>query len=180
MTSIDELKNKVPLVKAWIIDLLNKNQGKGQFVAQYNFPNLKFFFDQRILNSAKVIVIDKVPQVPLASLGLPQFSGFENGNYAGVTYLNTYFVATGYIQQESLHFHELIHVVQWERLGIDKFILLYGLFLLQHGYRDSPLEDMAFKYQNLFEQKKCPTDLISRICNEVDHLYISLSKQFSI
>jgi hypothetical protein len=179
MATIEELRHKAPAVKSWINNLLLTNQGKGTSALDYNFPNLIKYYDETILSAAKVIVADKIPQVPLASLGLPEFTVFESGNYDGVTYLDTYFVVPAQRYNESLHFHELIHVVQWARLGVDKFIMLYGILLLQSGYRNNPLEEMAYRYQNLFQQNRCPSDLVQRVCGETDNLlaqYINMLK----
>ena len=53
---------------------------------------------------------------------------------------------------ESLHFHELVHVVQWKTLGIREFLLTYAIGLAQHGYLHSPLEALAYELQKRFEQ----------------------------
>lgn len=166
MNSIEELKNKIPFVKNWINDLLRSHQSLSKSVFQYKFSNLETYYDNRVLSAAKVIVVDKVPMIPLSALGLEGLSDFENGDYAGITYLNTYFLSSKYAHQEALHFHELIHVVQWDYLGVDRFILLYGLLLLKFGYRSNPLEEIAYKYQGLFEQGRCPKDLVNRVCFE--------------
>ncbi len=180
MQSIEFLLSKAPLVKSWITDLLVEHEGQGKPVERYNFHNLKLYFEQRILSTAQVIIVNKIPQVPLSALGLNQFTEFENGNYAGVTYYNVYFLAVGHEHSESLHFHELIHVLQWERLGVDKFIKLYGLFLLQFNYRGNPLEEMAYKYQSLFERGSCPLDLCDRVRTETDQLYAAVSSQYPL
>jgi hypothetical protein len=53
---------------------------------------------------------------------------------------------------EELHFHELIHVVQWSKLGIEQFLLTYGLGILQFGYERSPLEAIAYELQARFQK----------------------------
>ena len=175
--SIDEFKDKVPAVRSWIIDLLSRTQAHGRPVAEYNFLNLPRFYPFQILSAAKVVVVDQLPLIPLSSMGLGQFAEFQKGDYAGITYGNTYFVVSKYIHDEALHFHELIHVIQWAHLGVDKFLLLYGLGLLQFGYRNSPLEEMAYRYQSLFQQGRCPVDLVARVCNETTMLYNQFSKE---
>ena len=42
-------------------------------------------------------------------------------------------VAEGLPLTESLCCHELVHVVQWDRLGVDRFLLAYGIGLVQSG-----------------------------------------------
>ncbi len=52
---------------------------------------------------------------------------------AGITYKDTYFINHLH-QTESLHFHELVHVVQWDWLWVDDFLLAYGAGLMQFSY----------------------------------------------
>jgi hypothetical protein len=47
-------------------------------------------------------------------------------------------------RNETIHFHELIHVVQWRTLGPEQFLFIYANGLERFGYLNSPLEVMAF------------------------------------
>jgi hypothetical protein len=66
-------------------------------------------------------------------------------------YQDTYFLHRSAITDESLHFHELVHVVQWQVLGPKDFLLMYAAGLAGHGYRRCPLEAMAFDHQRNFD-----------------------------
>lgn len=57
---------------------------------------------------------------------------------------------------ESLHFHELVHVIQWRLLGPEGFLALYADGLERFGYRNSPLEVMAYELQDKFEREQEP------------------------
>jgi hypothetical protein len=59
-------------------------------------------------------------------MGLERFSDFERMDAEGITYLDTYFVLAERAADESLHFHELVHVVQWRILGPEKFLRVRG------------------------------------------------------
>jgi hypothetical protein len=92
------------------------------------------------------------------------------GNYDGITYLDTFFVKRRSAAQERLHFHELIHVVQWRSLGPEAFLAAYAAGLENFGYRDSPLGSMAYDAEALFSQsndlfdaEKLVTDQLSRM-----------------
>ncbi len=61
----------------------------------------------------------------------------------GITFGDMYFVRAD-ANSESLHVHELVHVVQWATLGVDQFLLTYAVGILEHGYRESPLEVIAY------------------------------------
>jgi hypothetical protein len=64
-----------------------------------------------------------------------------------------------------------VHVVQWSRLGVDKFLLSYGLGLLQFGYEQSPAEQMAYSLQQLFERGSVPNDLVHIIESGADGVW---------
>ena len=94
----------------------------------------------------------------------------ESMPLAGVTYKDTFFVRVGE-QTDSLYFHELVHVVQWDRLGVDNFLLAYATGLLQHGYEQSPFEQMAYKLQASFDQHRVPEDLVEFINERTDAVW---------
>jgi hypothetical protein len=49
-----------------------------------------------------------------------------------------------------MHFHELIHVIQWRILGPERFVHSYADGLEHFGYRQSPLEVMAYDAEAAF------------------------------
>ena len=105
------------------------------------------------------------PTPPLSALGLLEFEGFEAMDKIGITFKDTYFLQAAHAHSESLHFHELIHVIQWKALGAPRFLLLYADGLARYGYDDSPLEMMAFRRQAWFDvaREVCPieTDVVN-------------------
>ena len=44
----------------------------------------------------------------------------------------------------------MIHLVQWRLLGAEFFLAMYAGGLERFGYRNSPLEKMAYDAQELF------------------------------
>ena len=97
-----------------------------------------------------------MPVPPLSAMGLDRFRDFERMDMAGITYLDTYFVRSEHAHVESLHFHELVHVIQWWLLGPEKFLAFYADGLERFGYRNSPLEVMAYNLQDRFESEAQP------------------------
>ncbi|MGD9333213.1 MAG: hypothetical protein PVJ53_18000 [Desulfobacterales bacterium] len=81
-------------------------------------------------------------------------------------------------QSESLFFHELVHVVQWDRLGIDGFLLAYGVGLMQFGYRNSPLEKIAYDLQEAFDRGDLPSNPIDRIHQGTDAIWHDVTSLF--
>jgi len=161
--NLEALAKKLPLVSGWIDKTLADHAAQARSVADFGFTRLPKFYSAALLASTKVIPVAKVPTPPLSQIGLPEFADFENGNYAGITYKNTYFVQNSQVSNESLHFHELVHVVQWAHLGVDGFLLAYAAGLAAHGYRNSPLEAMAYGWQDYFERHGQPVDIEAAI-----------------
>ena len=83
----------------------------------------------------------------------------EQGEAGGITFKDTYFVRHRLAADEGLHFHELIHVVQWRYLGPERFLAAYAAgHLGAGGYRDNPLEAIAHALQARFEAGGAPFD----------------------
>lgn len=142
-----------PQVVKWIGQTLVSHASEAQPVVSMGFKRLPLYFHQSLLVSAKFIIVDRVPMPPLATMGLPQYADFENGNYDGVTYLDTFFVRRHRATDEGLYFHELIHIIQWRLLGPERFLATYAAGLSAFGYRDSPLEVMAYDAEDVFKSQ---------------------------
>ena len=121
-----------------------------QTVASRGFSRLPRYFTEKTLASAKVVLVDPLPIPPLSSMGLARFADFERGNFDGITYLDTFFLKPTQSNNENVHFHELVHVIQWRLLGPDRFLFLYANGLECSGYRQSPLEAMAYDAEAAF------------------------------
>jgi hypothetical protein len=173
------LLEKLPLVQDWIGRTLAEHSKQAQPVVSYGFPRLGNFYSNELLTAAKVIEIKCVPMPPLSSFGLAGFGEFENGNYAGITFLDTYFVQSGEASRESLHFHELVHVVQWQHLGADRFLMAYALGYFQGGdYRANPLEVMAYNLQEYFEKGGQPINVEATVRQQLDGFIPKLEDAF--
>jgi len=145
-----QFQSVFPQVMGWIQETLTAHDKVAQPLASRKFARLPQYFSQAQLAATKVVAVDRVPVPPLSSIGLTQFKEFELGDYDGITYLNTIFLKTVHASVEELYFHELIHVVQWRLLGPERFLALYADGLERFGYRNSPLESMAYDAQDSF------------------------------
>jgi hypothetical protein len=83
-------------------------------------------------------------------MGLVRFADFECGDFDGITYIDTMFLKPTQSNNESMLFYELVHVIQWRLLGPDRFLLSYANGLECFGYRQSPLEVMAYDAEAAF------------------------------
>jgi hypothetical protein len=161
---------KLPLVVRWIDQTLAAHAHQTRPVASFGFARLPNYFSTELLQHAKVVGVARVPVPPLTALGLPEFASFEKGDYSGITFKNTYFVQERRLTDESIHFHELVHVIQWEYLGVERFLLAYGAGLIARGYRDSPVEAMAYELQRRFQRNEPPFDVATAVRTKLDEL----------
>jgi hypothetical protein len=166
-----EFDEKYPLILSWIKNLLAEHAASAHSVASLGFKRLPLYFQSDVLASAKVIYVPKVPAPPLSALGLTQFSDFENINAGGTTYLDTFFSRNQMRENEALHFHELVHVIQWQLLGPKGFIAAYADGLERIGYRASPLETMAYTLESVFRNSQTPFDVVTIVREQLHALY---------
>ena len=150
----EEFQKFYPRLLGWIDTTLRAHAGNTRTVVSRGFPRLPLYFSANTLTSAKVVLVDQLPIPPLSSWGLIWFADFERGNFNGITYLNTFFIKRDELRNEAIHFHELIHVVQWRILGPEQFVRSYADGLERFGYRDSPLEVMAYDAEAAFMTKE--------------------------
>jgi hypothetical protein len=155
-----------PLIAAWMQKSLDEHAVAARPVTSLGFSRLPHYYDERILASAKAVVVAKVPVPPLSAMGLAGLGAFERMEMGGMTFFDTYFVRTDLAGVKSLHFHELVHVVQWRALGSEKFLACYADGLERFGYMRSPLELMAFRLQRRFEREAEPFS-VEAACQEV-------------
>ena len=147
-----EFEIAFPKVMGWIQKTLLAHQSLAQPVTSKKFRRLPLYFSPAQIEAAKFVIVDRIPVPPLSSIGLSRFAEFERGGYSGITYLDTYFLKRVGADEESLHFHEMMHVVQWRLLGPEHFLTVYASGLETFGYRDSPLEKMAYDAQEIFDR----------------------------
>ncbi len=169
------LLQKLPEINRWIQDTVAAHANQAKPLREYPFGRLARFYSAETLDSARVVTAPRVPVPPLSAMGLIQFREFENGDFQGITYLSTYFVRKGAALDESLHFHELVHVVQWQHLGAERFLLGYALgYLLGGGYRANPFEEMAFALQARFDEDSAPFRVEGIVRKELDEIMPTL------
>jgi hypothetical protein len=167
----EEFRTLYPLVIGWIEQTLNTHSNETRTISSLGFPRLSRYFSANLLSSTKVVVVERVPMPPLSSMGLSHFAAFEHGDYNGVTYLDTFFVKRSFASVEPFYFHELIHVVQWRILGPENFLALYADGLERVGYRESPLEAMAYNAEESFVQSDQSFDAENLVAEQLSRMH---------
>jgi hypothetical protein len=173
------MKIVLPKIIVWIEKLLFEYRQSAVSVKSLNLSNLPKYFNDGLLTNTKVVFIDKVPMPPLIEYGLTDTNivNFEKLNAYGITFKDTYFINSNFAKDESLHFHELVHVIQWSYLGVKKFLSLYAIGLLKYGYEKCPLELMAYNLQQDFIDNMEIKGLEAVIVHEVESILNDLTEE---
>jgi hypothetical protein len=148
--SPEEFAKFYPPLLDWIRTTLTASMHIAQTVASRRFSRLPLYFTENTLASTKVVLVDPLPMPPLSSLGLARFADFERGDFDGITYIDTIFLKPTQSNNENMYFHEFVHVIQWRLRGPNRFLLSYANGLECFGYRESPLEAMAYDAETAF------------------------------
>ncbi len=160
----------LPHMREWIDQFLAAHEGRARAVNTLGYTQLSKCFSQDLLERAKVVSVAHVSFPPVDEFGLPELAPLQQMSFDGITFKDTFFLQEGR-ESVALHFHELVHVVQWSRMGVDNFLLAYSLGLFSFGYARSPLEQMAYRLQRDFELGLLPTGLIRVIEQDTDAIW---------
>jgi hypothetical protein len=159
---LSRLLDALPQVQTWMAELHAKSEAHSVPASETAFTRLGEYFPLAVLERARAVMVDAIPFPPVRSLGLPEFEAMAAMPMDGITFGHMYFLRQENAS-EALHFHELVHVVQWSALGVQAFLPTYAVGFAQHGYEDSPLESMALALQSKFERGHKLPDLVGFI-----------------
>jgi hypothetical protein len=148
---LQRLQRALPDVALWVDQLRAQHLPASVSASEVRCPRLAAYFPEALLKAARVVSVERIPFPPVSSYGLPEFEALANMPMAAITFGDMYFIQSS-CSSEDIHFHELVHVIQWTTLGPEEFLLTYALGIAQHGYADSPLEAIAFDLQARFER----------------------------
>ncbi|WP_414828407.1 hypothetical protein [Alteromonas sp. H39] len=115
--------------------------------------SFKGFYAPEFLNTAFFVVTDKIPKPDFPELREAGIGDFIDMDVEGITYNDTYYVKEQAANEIWLHFHELVHVLQWRELTSPVFIERYIREIQKFGYYNAPLEKMAYALDGHFQSK---------------------------
>jgi len=125
------------------------------------------FYPIEFLSNSYYVVVEQIPKPDFPELRQAGLGDFIDMPLAGITYKNTYFIKNGCENDLELHFHELVHVVQWQVLGAKEFISRYIDEIRRYGYSNAPLEEMAYKLQERFSNNGQPFNIPDYVKNNI-------------
>ena len=156
------LKQATPRFLSWMQALHRTHAEASRSVSQVASPRLRDYWPREHLDSSRVVIVDEIPFPPVSEYGLPEFESMAAMSMAGITFGDMYFLKREHAI-ESVHTHELVHVIQWGELGPEEFLLTYALGIAQHGYRQSPFESAAYEVQREFDAGRAVPDLLDSV-----------------
>jgi len=154
-------------VKEWMVCTLAEHEAQKQPVAAAQFEKLEGYYPADLLQCAQRVLVDRCPVPPLATAGIPQLAEIENWDLKGIPWQDTIFIRRDLADWDVVHFHELFHIAQWQYLGTDRYLTAWAIGTITLGYRNNPLEEMAFRHQLRFETEDTPYDVIKEITAEI-------------
>jgi len=121
---------------------------------------LKRFFGPETLHKTRIKMVPIIENPDFYSslnkMEIPEPMDLTTAS--GITYIDTVLISERYLIHQSqwlpLIFHELVHIVQYEVLGVQKFMEQYVFGWADHGfsYASIPMEkdafDLAAKYES--------------------------------
>lgn len=116
--------------------------------------NFNGFYSPDFLKTAFFVVTDEIPKPDFPILREAGLGDFIDMDVGGITYNDTYYVKKEAVNDLPLHFHELVHVLQWRELAPQGFIERYVQELQDFGYDNAPLEKMAYALERHYQSKK--------------------------
>jgi hypothetical protein len=149
--NVEQIQHIVAQVADFIAESHEAFRPRSQHLTQQQRDQFAPYFPENVLNDTRFIRVDKLANPPfypeLERLGfaaLPQFSAM-----AATTFVDV--IAAQVDFYDALRFHELVHVVQYRQLGLQKFAERYVLgFLNGGGYDHIPLEENAYELERRF------------------------------
>ncbi len=111
------------------------------------------FYSPRFLETAYFVVTDDIPKPDFPELREAGLGDFIDMDVGGITYDDTYYVSKSDANGLRLHFHELVHVIQWRELTHQGFIARYIQEIQDFGYDNAPLERMAYALDEHYQAK---------------------------
>lgn len=137
------------VIEEWIDETLARHADRRVSCERFA-ADFEGYFSRDFLLESYFVVCETLPKPNLPGLRELGFGGFLDMDADGITYKNTYFIKPAVQGRIDLHFHELVHVAQWRKLGASAFIDRYMRELLKYSYAGAPLEVMAYSLQRYF------------------------------
>lgn len=163
------LLKRLPLIHDWAVETVQAAADEADPLIACDLARLHPYFPGALLSDTWVVVTDSLPAPPLGQWfgTLREFTRFEKADGRAITLLDTIFVKRAVQYDDIVLAHELVHVIQWDYLGPERFLLAYGIGLSSEGYTASPLEKMARRHAARVEADLPAYDIAAAVRQEL-------------
>lgn len=143
----------------WIKEQRLVFRPRGRLLTQEAMGRFSPFFEDRLLQKVRLLTVSALENPGFLEAYRSTFDEkaiplLDFSEMAGITFDDTILLVDRLLGADSglVIFHELVHAVQYELLGPDKFVELYLMGWINHGfnYAAIPLEMDAYELQNRF------------------------------
>jgi hypothetical protein len=144
----------------WIKEQRHAFRPRGRKLPESTIAQFSPFFEEPLLHQVRLVMVPALEnpgfleayRSTFADKGLPLLDFTE---FSGITYIDTILLVDEFpgADPDDTLFHELVHAVQYEILGPEKFVELYLMGWINQGfnYAAIPLEMDTYELQNRFE-----------------------------
>ncbi|KUJ73964.1 hypothetical protein AVO42_00655 [Thiomicrospira sp. XS5] len=138
-------------IENWIQQLNTSHKQVRRSCANFD-SYFEGFYSPEFLKKAYFVVTEEVPKPDYPELQEAGLGEFLELDAHGITYGDTYYIKKSHARNAALHFHELVHVCQYQNLTQQGFIKRYIQEIQYFGYDESPLEKMAYQLEDHYRK----------------------------
>jgi hypothetical protein len=144
----------------WIKEQRQVFRPLGRALPDTAIAQFSLYFEERLLQEVRLVTVPALENPGFLEEYRAVFSEkaiplLDFSTMAGITFMDTILLVDRFLVESptALIFHELVHVVQYELLGPEKFVELYIMGWVNQGfnYAAIPLEMDAYELQNRYE-----------------------------
>ncbi len=148
-----KIREGIPPVRDWIARYIADPAHVYRPLDLERFRRLPLHFSAEILGKVRVATVERIEVAPVAHLG-PFVAEFEQAPtiVTAASAQDRIFVLPVSEESESVHFQQVVRLVQWDEAGGDLFLLSYFSLLAEVGFRRSPLIDLIYRLGAAFDR----------------------------
>jgi hypothetical protein len=146
--------------RRWVVSQRNSHRAGARPLSEEERSGLSPFFRERTLDLVRIKLVPRIENPPFFTVirqaGLEKGIDFQSAS--GMTFLDTILVSQRHMPPRvywmSLLFHEMVHVVQYQILGLQGFVEQYVHGWAKNGfdYFAIPLERKAYELQKRYDE----------------------------
>jgi hypothetical protein len=146
--------------RQWVAQQRMAYRNQGQELSPEAVAEFSRYFDRELLREVRTVTVPAIDNPGFIDQYRTLFTLFrvpllDFSSMAAITFVDTILLVEGAVERdlEPLIFHELVHVVQYAILGLDRFVeqFINGWVNQGFNYAAIPLEMDAYELQNRFE-----------------------------